>query len=1065
MSNKDPPETVAGAAADRAEQLAKDLARAKEAGWTNPIPFQYDTVVGGTPAADETRDAAPWLSDAAVYQWDDEFGDVGEPNPELEKILFQDEYLQRAGSAISALSFEVTVQGPTKINPVRNFEDAGLHPVMLKNVKLCQYGAPTPIQSYCIPAILTGNDVVAIAQTGSGKTAAFLIPILSKLMGKARQLAAPRPNPARYNPLTDRVRAEPLVLVVCPTRELATQTFDLTRRLCYRTMLRPCVVYGGAPTRNQREQLEMGCDILIATPGRLMDFMQNNNLLSLRRLKFTVIDEADELLSSGWEEAMEKVFSGADVNSDADHTIVMLSATFSKAARRLAKEYMEEAFVRIKVGRVGSTHRNIKQEIRFVEETDKNEALFDLLFSGGPQRSLIFVNTKYKCDKVDDFLYNKGLPVTSIHSDRTQREREDALRSFRTGRCPILVATGVTARGLDVANVKHVINYDLPSSQHGGITEYVHRIGRTARIGNEGKATSFFNDDNKDIAEDLVKVLIESGQEVSDFLEEFKPQNPSAIEWHDGTDDESDDGLGGGFGGEAGGFDVGATFGNDAAAGFGSAGGFDGEGFSADADNKVASCFWHSIAYFFRLPFHIQWRTALVQLPRFVPLSILHLTSPKGPHPFLIALPSRKGHLIYAYTFVPPAPVDADAEGEQQRKETGEWHVPVVLDLHGGGFIMGSPLEQAPYASMMSRELGAVVLSVSYRIGPFHQFPAAIHDAEDVLSAILDTSGTSEAGKVLRQEVQRYYSMVRTNVLEGKNKKEPVLPHIEHVTDMVLDPTHLAISGFSAGGNIALNMAISVPPCPQMGMMESQTLGPAGHDCMSPTLPANRRATILDDPFQSWPSLLPPPEVQPRLLPLLLFYPSLDVRLLPHERPRKPMPSALKPDDHHVEKPRQPGLFSILGPTYLPKKLRAHPRASPGLNDPEHIQKNAAIFLVLPEKDSLAVQSDVWVDKLNSSNWTGPVRFGDGRAGDWDGTTGGDDDDDDGEGQESSSNACSNAKNGGLEIWHAPGCRHGWTQFPNSFVPEHEAREREAVFARTVRFVREKWERELVLEC
>ncbi|KAJ6280525.1 hypothetical protein J3E71DRAFT_179577 [Bipolaris maydis] len=1066
MSNTDPPDTVAGAAADRAEQLAKDLARAKEAGWTNPIPFRYDTVVGGTPAADETRDTVPWLSDAAVYQWDDDFGDVGEPNPELEKMLFQDEYLQRAGSAISALSFEVTVQGPNKINPVRNFEDAGLHPVMLENVKLCQYGAPTPIQSYCIPSILTGNDVVAIAQTGSGKTAAFLIPILSKLMGKARHLAAPRPNPARYNPLTDRVRAEPLVLVVCPTRELATQTFDLTRRLCYRTMLRPCVVYGGAPTMNQRQQLEMGCDILIATPGRLMDFMQNNNLLSLRRLKFTVIDEADELLSSGWEEAMEKVFSGADVNSDADHTIVMLSATFSKAARRLAKEYMEEDFVRIKVGRVGSTHRNIKQEIRFVEDTDKNEALFDLLFSGGPQRSLIFVNTKFKCDKVDDFLYNKGLPVTSIHADRTQREREDALRSFRTGRCPILVATGVTARGLDVANVKHVINYDLPSGQHGGITEYIHRIGRTARIGNEGKATSFFNDDNQDIAEDLVKVLIESEQEVSDFLQPFMPENPSVIEWHDGTDEESDDGLGGGgFGGEAGGFDVGATFGNEAAAGF------DDEGFSADADNKVASCFWHSIAYFFRLPFHIQWRTALVQLPRFVPLSILHLTSPKGPHPFLIALPSRKGHLIYAYTFVPPAPVDADAESEQQRKETGEWHVPVVLDLHGGGFIMGSPLEQAPYASMMSRELGAVVLSVSYRIGPFHQFPAAIHDAEDVLSAILDTSGTSEAGKILRQEVQRYYSIVRTNVLAGKNKKEPVLPHIEHVTDIVLDPTHLAISGFSAGGNIALNMAISIPPCPQMGMMESQTLGPADGDCMSPTLPANRRATILDDPFQSWPSLLPPPQVQPRLVPLLLFYPSLDARLLPHERPRKPMPSALKPDDHHVEKPRQPGLFSILGPTYLPKKLRAHPRASPGLNDPDHIQQNAAIFLVLPEKDSLAVQSDVWVDKMNSSNWTGPVRFGDGRAGDWDGTTttttttimttsggGG------GGGSERCSNA-SNAKNGGLEIWHAPGCRHGWTQFPNAFVPEHEARERDAVFSRAVRFVREKWERELELEC
>lgn len=130
-------------------------------------------------------------------------------------------------------------------------------------------------------------------------------------MGKARQLAAPRPNPARYNPLTDRVRAEPLVLVVCPTRELACQIFDEARRFCYRTMLRPCVVYGGAPTRNQREQLEMGCDILIATPGRLMDFMQNLKLLSFRRLKFTVIDEADELLSSGWEEAMQKLFSGS----------------------------------------------------------------------------------------------------------------------------------------------------------------------------------------------------------------------------------------------------------------------------------------------------------------------------------------------------------------------------------------------------------------------------------------------------------------------------------------------------------------------------------------------------------------------------------------------------------------------------------------------------------------------------------------------------------------------------------------------------------------------------------
>ncbi|CAE7205595.1 hypothetical protein CFE70_008681 [Pyrenophora teres f. teres 0-1] len=470
------------------------------------------------------------------------------------------------------------------------------------------------------------------------------------------------------------------------------------------------------------------------------------------------------------------------------------------------------------------------------------------------------------------------------------------------------------------------------------------------------------------------------------------------------------------------------------------------------------SSYWHSIAYFSRLPFHVQWRTALVQLPRWVPLSILHITSPKGPHPFLMSLPSRKGNLIYVYVFVPPKPVDLEGNGDEERKRTGEWHAPVVLDAHGGGFIMGSPLEQAPYASMMSRELGAVVISVSYRIGPFHQFPAAIHDMEDVLSAILDTSGVSEAGKVLRQEIQRYYSIVQSDALEKEQKKkETAAPHFKDVKTITLDPTRLAISGFSAGGNIALNLAISVPPCPELGSM-SPTMGHrlgsidrAQAETMSPTMPENRRATILDDPFESWPSLLPPPQVQPRMLPLLLFYPSLDARLLPHERPMKPMPNALNSDDHHTQKPRTPGLFSIMGPTYLPKKLRSHPRASPGLNDPIYIQKNAAIFLVLPEKDTLAVQSDVWVDRMNNNDWNGPVHFGDGREGDWDGHSGG----------QAGSSKVPSSQNGGLEVWHAPGCRHGWTQFPDKFVPQHERSERELVFARTLDFVRENWKKEL----
>ncbi|PVH94551.1 DEAD-domain-containing protein [Periconia macrospinosa] len=587
MSNAgDPKPVVDDAAAARKKQQEEDLQKAKEAGWGEPVPFHH----AQGPAADagdgEAHEAPAWLSDAAVYAWDDEFGEIGEPDPELEKTLFGDPNQPSIGHNIKALSFDVDVSGGTegeRVHPILKFDDAGLHPAMADNVRLCKYTTPTVIQAYCIPAVLTGHDVIGIAQTGSGKTAAFLIPILSKLMGKARQLAGPRPKNR-----DERVCAEPLVLVVCPTRELACQIFDEARRLCYRTMLRPCVIYGGAPTKNQREQLEKGCDVLIATPGRLMDFMSNIKLLNLSRLKFTVIDEADELLSEGWEDVMDKLFQGSSTNQDGDHTYLMFSATFPKFARKLVKDYMEEDHVRISVGRIGSTHQNITQTIEWVDQHMKNQALYDLIMQGGPQRTLIFVNAKSTCDIIDDFIYNKGFPVTSIHSDRTQREREDALRAFRTGKTPIMVATGVSARGLDVAFIKHVINYDLPSSQHGGIDEYIHRIGRTGRIGNQGNATSFYNERNDDIGEDLVKVLLENKQKVPDFLQDKMPANPEKIEWHDDTDDEDESfdvggGVNSGFGGDVGGF--GADGGFKADEGFG--GGFKaddgfGGGFKAD---------------------------------------------------------------------------------------------------------------------------------------------------------------------------------------------------------------------------------------------------------------------------------------------------------------------------------------------------------------------------------------------------------------------------------------------------------------------------------------------------
>ncbi len=236
-----------------------------------------------------------------------------------------------------------------------------------------------------------------------------------------------------------------------------------------------------------------------------------------------------------------------DYSSDQEEgniNYLLFSATFPKAARDLAKEHLAHDHVRIRVGRAGSTHFNIKQDIIYVEASAKRKALFDLLMSMPPARTIVFVNSKRSADELDDYLYNLDIPCTSIHGDRTQREREDSLRAFRLGKCPVLIATGVSGRGLDIHNVLHVVNFDLPSRSFGGIEEYTHRIGkypislkehstdiisgRTGRIGNQGLATSFYNDRDEEMAETLVKTLLETRQAIPDFLEAHIPEGFTA---------------------------------------------------------------------------------------------------------------------------------------------------------------------------------------------------------------------------------------------------------------------------------------------------------------------------------------------------------------------------------------------------------------------------------------------------------------------------------------------------------------------------------------------------------
>uniref|UniRef100_A0A8D0GJ54 RNA helicase n=1 Tax=Sphenodon punctatus TaxID=8508 RepID=A0A8D0GJ54_SPHPU len=409
---------------------------------------------------------------------------------------------------------------------IESFSDIDMGEIIMGNIDLTRYTRPTPVQKHAIPIIKDKRDLMACAQTGSGKTAAFLLPILSQIYtdGPGDALRAMKEN-GRYG----RRKQYPISLVLAPTRELAVQIYEEARKFSYRSRVRPCVVYGGADIGQQIRDLERGCHLLVATPGRLVDMMERGKI-GLDFCKYLVLDEADRMLDMGFEPQIRRIVEQDTMPPKGVRHTMMFSATFPKEIQMLARDFLEE-YIFLAVGRVGSTSENITQKVVWVEESDKRSFLLDLLNatgkdcfgefqpnsngSGKESLTLVFVETKKGADSLEDFLYHEGYACTSIHGDRSQRDREEALHQFRSGKSPILVATAVAARGLDISNVKHVINFDLPSD----IEEYVHRIGRTGRVGNLGLATSFFNERNINITKDLLDLLVEAKQEVPSWLE------------------------------------------------------------------------------------------------------------------------------------------------------------------------------------------------------------------------------------------------------------------------------------------------------------------------------------------------------------------------------------------------------------------------------------------------------------------------------------------------------------------------------------------------------------------
>ncbi|KAJ3020022.1 DEAD-box ATP-dependent RNA helicase [Thoreauomyces humboldtii] len=404
--------------------------------------------------------------------------------------------------------------------PITDFANSLLDELAKSNVKLAGYHHPTPVQKSSVAIVTSGRDLMACAQTGSGKTAAFLLPILSQNFkdGPPDRISSGGQNFGR------RPKVAPSSLVLAPTRELAMQIHEEARKFAYRSWVRPCVCYGGQPMVDQIRDLERGCELLVATPGRLVDLIERGRI-SLANVKYLVLDEADRMLDMGFEPQIRRIVEKEDMPISTGRQTLMFSATFPRNIQMLARDFLND-YIYLTVGRVGSTSENITQRIEYVEEDDKRSVLLDLLHAdaentGKANLTLVFVETKRNADMLCNYLLNNNFPATSIHGDRTQSEREQALLSFRSARTPVLVATAVAARGLDIPNVGHVINFDLPSD----IDDYVHRIGRTGRAGNTGKATAFFNlHRDRNVVKELLEILQEAHQEVPEWLEQCRKE-------------------------------------------------------------------------------------------------------------------------------------------------------------------------------------------------------------------------------------------------------------------------------------------------------------------------------------------------------------------------------------------------------------------------------------------------------------------------------------------------------------------------------------------------------------
>ncbi|SMC29762.1 Superfamily II DNA and RNA helicase [Andreprevotia lacus DSM 23236] len=364
------------------------------------------------------------------------------------------------------------------------FSTLGLAPEVLRAVADTGYENPTPIQAQAIPLVLAGRDVLGAAQTGTGKTAAFTLPILSKLAPHANTGASPARHPVR-------------ALVLTPTRELADQVFDNVKAYGKHLALRPHVVFGGVDIKDQTATLRAGVEVLVATPGRLLDHVQQKNV-NLSQVEILVLDEADRMLDMGFILDIKKIIG---LLTNRKQTL-LFSATFSPEIKKLASEFLTNPAL-VEVARQNATNENVEQLLHPCETFRKPALLAHLIRSHAMSQVIVFNRTKQGADTVARALKRGGFDCEAIHGDRDQRSRMETLERFKAGTLQILVATDVAARGLDISELPFVVNFELPNNPE----DYVHRIGRTGRAGAKGVAISLV-DPGEDKPYALIQKLI-----------------------------------------------------------------------------------------------------------------------------------------------------------------------------------------------------------------------------------------------------------------------------------------------------------------------------------------------------------------------------------------------------------------------------------------------------------------------------------------------------------------------------------------------------------------------------